>query len=47
MLAIENASDDTRTEGTRGIQTSTRVVHTDEFSDEEREADADGCDERR
>jgi hypothetical protein len=45
MFLIIHACNDTRPETTRWIERSARVVHADEFCDEEGEADTDGGDE--
>lgn len=42
VFDIEDAGYDARPEAARGIERAAGVVHTDEFGDEEREADADG-----
>jgi hypothetical protein len=46
VLFIEYTSDDAWSETARGIERATGVVHANEFGNEERKADTNGCDKR-
>lgn len=45
MLTIKHTSDDTGSKGACRVQTSTSVVHTYKFRNEQRKTDADWCNE--
>jgi len=45
MFLVEHTSDDAWSQTARRIKRSTRVIHTNEFGDEESEPDADGGNE--
>jgi hypothetical protein len=45
VFDVEDAGDDARPETASGVEGPASVVYADELGDEEREANADGCDE--